>query len=272
MVLPLLVLAAILSSAEPLGADWRSLDRGFELRKIVVTESPKTRGGEILVVRIDPRHWSLELATQSRNGAGSGMTVREWAEAEGFVLAVNAGMFDTDRSTHVGYLEFDGHVNSSRVNTYKSAAAFHPRIPADDPPFRIFDLEDPRTSIESIRERYSSVVQNLRLIARPGINRWGADSAESWVEVALGEDSAGRALILYSPDSFTMWEFNEALLGADLDIVAAQHLEGGYWIQLYLRVGDLELDLAGSQSIQATLVGSGSGAVPIPNVLGVRRR
>ena len=93
-----------------------------------------------------------------------------------------------------------------------------------------------------------------------------------WSEAALGEDSSGRALFIFSRSPFTMHDFNQELLSLRIGLVAAQHLEGGAEAQLYLRIGGITLEMFGSY---ATSFRENDGNVtpqPIPNVLGVRPR
>jgi hypothetical protein len=186
------------------------------------------------------------------------------------VAAINAGMYGTDHRTHLGYLRSNGHVNNRRINKYQSVAAFDPRAGEDLPEFRIFDLDAPGTTMKAILRDYASVIQNLRLIKRPGKNRWHRKD-QSWNEAALGEDLSGRALFIFSPSKFTMHDLNNELLSLGIGVVAVQHLDGGKPAQLYIRLGDFELELVGGHQVSSN---DGAGAVetPIPNVIGVRPR
>lgn len=69
---------------------------------------------------------------------------------------------------------------------------------------------------------------------------------EKWSEAALGEDSAGRILFIFSRAPFSMHDLNQELLASDIGLVAAQHLEGGPEAQLYVHAGGVEMDLYGS--------------------------
>ncbi len=242
---------------------WKELAPGVELRMLDTTPPSATGDAGIAVLRVDPKTWQLELVGQSKSGESSGRSAREWAKSHDLAIAINAGMFGEDYTTHVGYLESKGRVIHARINPYQSLAAFDPHDPASQPPFRIFDLDEPGSSVQSIREHYGSLVQNLRLIKRPGVNRWSQQD-KRWSEAALGEDEAGRILFIFSRVPKSMHDLVRELLASGIGIVAAQHLEGGRLAQLYVKAGDIELELfdgAGSTS-----------AWPIPNVLGVSRR
>ena len=179
-------------------------------------------------------------------------------------------MFKTDGKTNVGYLRFRDHVNNGHANNYQSLAAFDPQDPKLAP-FRIFDLDAPGASLSSILKDYASVVQNLRLIKRPGVNQWNQQQRK-WSEAALAEDDEGRVLFIFSRSPFTMHDLNQELLAAGIGLVAGQHLEGGPEAQLYFHVGKAEYEMFGSY--ESGFRDDDANAKPwaIPNVIGVRPR
>ena len=67
-----------------------------------------------------------------------------------------------------------------------------------------------------------------------------------WSEAALGEDSSGRILFIFSRSPFTMHNFNQELLSLGVNLVAAQHLEGGPEAQFYVRIGHVTHEMFGS--------------------------
>ncbi len=251
--------------------EWRELGRGMQLATLDVSHAGAPEGAQITVLRIDPAHWSFELVGIGQTHETKGRTAKEWARARGLYAVINAGMFDKDGVSHIGYLRAGEHAQGRRVHRYESLAAFDPRGGAALPQFRIFDLDEPGVSLEAVLEDFGSVVQNLRLVKRPGENRW-TPQVKRWSEAALGEDSAGRALFLFSRAQFTMYEWNEALLGAGIDLVAAQHLEGGPRAQLFAHVGEVELDLFGDFEAPYRPGEGNRSAWPVPNVIGVRPR
>jgi phosphodiester glycosidase len=271
-----MLLAAILcglaaGAVAEAAADWKLIAPGMDLRWLVAGTPSPVGDSKIAVLRIDPTTWELELVGRSQTGDPSGRTAREWAKDRDLAVVINAGMFATDYKTHVGYMEYQGHVNSSRLNGYQSVAAFDPRNPEKRPPFQIFDLDEPGITLQAIRQDYASLVQNLRLIKKPGTNRWSKQE-KMWSEAALGEDKKGRILFVFSRSPFSMHALNEELLSGGIGLVALQHLEGGPEAQLYLKVGNTEFELSGSYETSLRQDDRNAIAWPIPNVLGVRRR
>lgn len=268
----LLILAALLAFFAPLIADstsgWQSLAPGMDLRRLPAKST--VGDAQITVLRIDPDLWELQFVGVSSAGESSSRTARSWAEAHHFAAVINAGMFDTDGKTHLGYLRYREQVSNGHANAYKSVAAFDPRD-SRVPRFHIYDLDSGAVTLESILKDYASAVQNLRLIKRPGAGQWGQQQ-KKWSEAALGEDSSGRILFIFSRSPFSMHDLNQELLSAGIGLVAAQHLEGGPEAQLYVHAGKTELEMFGSYETSFREDDSNSIAWPVPNVLGVRLR
>jgi len=245
---------AALADAPP---SWLEVEPGLEVTRFDTRARRTASGGDLVVVRVDPARWDLRVLTAARDGGEADRNVRQWCEDFHLTVAINAGMFREDNAAHVGFMQVAGEVVSRHPNDYRSAAAFDPVDPAD-PPFHIFDLDE--TPLKEVRERYGTVVQNLRLIKRPRQNRW-EPGRDRWRECALGEDSTGRVLLLACRTAWTMAEFNEILMALPLDIQAAQHLEGSATARLWLAHPDLK-----------GWVGGAHAGPVLPNVLGVTPR
>jgi hypothetical protein len=260
----------LLISPEKVASPWRTLAPGMELGTFATTVSSEHGESFITVLRIDPALWDLEFTGLSRTGGSTGQTAKRWSEDYKLSAATNAGMFGEDYKTHVGYLRFREHVNNGGVNVYQSVAAFDPRREGL-PRFRIFDLDSPGVTMDMILRDYASVIQNLRLIKRPGQNRWSRQE-KMWSEAALGEDASGRILFIFCRSPLAMHVLNQELLGIGIGLVCAQHLEGGPEAQLYVHVGDQELELWGSFETSFTENDANEAPWAVPNVLGVRPR
>lgn len=251
-----------------LSADsWKPIAGGLDIARFAVSQEPSAGDSTITIIRIDPTIWDLKLLAISESGHDRGWSAREWCERHDLTAAINAGMFDLDRKTHIGYMRSAGYINSTRVNSYQSAAAFEPKrdtLPA----FRLYDLDE--MPLDSVIAWYHCVVQNLRLIKRPGANRWSQQDRR-WSEAALGEDEDGRALFIFCRAPYSMYDLNKILLSLPIGLVCAQHLEGGPEAQLYLRHGDTVIDLVGDHE-SGFMQGANRLAWSIPNVIGIARK
>lgn len=232
------------------------------------SESRNSKRADVVVLRVDPAYYEFRLLARSNGDAPDNLSVGEWARRHNLVVALNAGMYNVDHLSHVGYMKVGGHINCRLINPYKSAAAFHPL--ADSLPlFHIYDLD--RDSLGEIADAYTYVMQNLRLIKRPGENRWQPQE-KRWRGLVLAEDEAGRALIVLTQSSWAMYELNEFLLSLPIGVVAAQHLEGGAEAQLFVRTADTLLAWVGGREVSFDESDNRWGGWPIPNVLGVVAR
>jgi hypothetical protein len=249
---------------------WTRLADGLDLGRFTLPRPAPVGDRVLTVLRVDPARWRLRLLSVSGGDRPAGTSARGWlAGGDGLRAVTNAGMYATDMRTHVGYMRAGSHVNSAGVNRYRSVAAFAPTRPGL-PPFRLFDLDE--VPLDTVRARYASLVQNLRLIKRPGENRWGPQ-AKRWSEAALAEDEQGRALLIHTRTPYPMHDLNAMLLALPLGIVAAQHLEGG---------PEAQLAFAGAEGDTTALVGSYETGFnpfddivegwPLPNVLAVAPR
>lgn len=266
------VLLALLSGLiADAGSGWQLLAPGMELKRLKPRTPNSTSDSPIIILRIDPNLWELEFVGVGTTHEMAGHTARVWCQLHGLTAATNAGMFDTDGKTHLGYLRYREQALNKNQNQYQSVAAFDPRDPERLPGFHIFDLDAQETKLESVVKDYASAVQNLRLIKRPGLNQWGRQG-KKWSEAALGEDSSGRILFIFSRAPFSMHDLNQELLSAGIGLVAAQHLEGGPEAQLYVQAGSAELEMFGSYETSFKQDDSNAIAWPVPNILGVRPR
>lgn len=257
------VAAADGGTAAP-AVSWERLADGVELAILVLDPKPAFADGKLSVVRIDPARAQLKFALASAEGEGR--TAGDWANAKGFVATINAGMFQTDHLSNVGLLVDGDHKNNGRWHPdYKSALAFGPKkkgIPA-----AVFVDLDAEGAKESLAD-YASVVQNLRLLKAPASNVW-KPNARKWSEAAIGADSRGRILFLFSRSPMEMHDWNERLRALPLDVQRAMHVEGGPEASLSIRTKAKKLDLCGSYETRFLDNDGNTRQWPLPNVIGV---
>lgn len=264
----LLVIATAFPSALAADSLWIRIDEGLHHAEFTVVPTSSVGDSKIDIIRIDPKLYRVEVKMISETKDYS-LTVQEWCRKYDLLAAINAGMFQQDFSTHVGYLRHDGHVNFAKNTTkYLSAAAFNP-VDTTQPPFRIFDLDV--TSLDLVKEQYRTVIQNLRLIKHPGRNTWSQQD-KMWSEAALGEDKAGNILFIFSRSPYSMYDLNHILLKLPIDLVAAQHLEGGPEASLYLSRNGYLIERMGSFETKFMPFDTNERFWPLPNVIGIGKK
>lgn len=240
----MLALALLIATAPT----WRTLDEGVEYALV----------DSFHIVRIDATKADLRLVTSSEE-ATKPRSAGDWADDVGLVVTINAGMFQTDHSSNVGYARDGTHENNARWNDYQSVLAWGgaPLVLAD------------KGTIEP--KKYTTVVQNLRLIKGNGENVWSKNN-KKWSEALAAVDDKGRLLFVFTRAPFSMRDLNERLLATGLGIQRAMHLEGGPEASLSIRAEGVKLDLSGSYETGFNENDDNKQQWPIPNVLGVARR
>lgn len=238
---------------------WRSIQPGVELATMNTGPAPLGQHGILYVVRVTPARATLSVGLASETGQPP-RTAAEWCRTSRFVVAINAGMYQNDHLSNVGYLRHGKHLNNPRWNSYQAAVAMKPsRV-------EWFDLGAAQKPPKV--DDYGIVIQNLRLITRQRKNVWSKNE-KRWSEAALAIDTKGRLLFLFLRAPYSMDAFNNLILSLPLDVAGAMHLEGGPEASLSIHGGGIDLDLAGSYET-GFWDDSNQRQWPIPNVLGVR--
>jgi hypothetical protein len=266
----LFVLAFSPAASAAADLDWKVLETGIE---DATTTAPGSRplplpiDAHIHLVRVDPRVQSLE-AVMTGAGDGRPRTAGQWCGEHHLAVAINMGMYQTDGRTNTGYARSPGYVNNGHwAAKYKAALGFGP-LKSGAPALVMVDLDDP--SAKAHLADYRTVVQNLRLI-QGGHSVW-AKQERRWSEAAVAVDRQGRLLFIFSRYPYTMKELTDILLALPLAIDSAMHMDGGPPASLSIHAGGVNLDLNGSFETGALESDAVPAQVPIPNVLGVRRR
>lgn len=245
---------------------WRKLQPGVEFTSIVSGTLATGAPGVLYVVRVDPAVAKLTVALASEAGRDP-QSAGDWCRTSRLAVAINAGMFQVDHRSNVGYLRHGKHLNNARWNDYRSVVAVSSST-SNSRRALWLDLDDPKE-----RKRvagYDIVIQNLRLITTKRKNVWSA-SDKRWSEAALAIDAEGRLLFLFSRAPYSMREWNALLLKLPLKIAGAMHLEGGPEASLSIHAAGVDLDLAGSYETGFWPDDGNQKQWPIPNVLGVLR-
>jgi Phosphodiester glycosidase len=262
-------LLALLGATPDAGTpNWERLADGVELATLVLDPRPSFSDGLLHAVRIDPEKAELRFGLASQEH-GPGKTAAAWAAQKGFIVTINAGMFQTDHASNVGRLVDGAHANNGRWHPdYKSVLAFGPKkkgIPA-----AVFlDLDAPGAK-ESAQD-YQSQVQNLRLLKGGATNVW-KPNGRKWSEAAVGLDTQGRVLFLFSRSPMEMHAWNERLKQLPLGLTRAMHVEGGPEASLSIRAPGKKLDLCGSYESFFRDDDGNTEQWALPNVLGVVAR
>jgi hypothetical protein len=177
-------------------------------------------------------------------------------------------MYRGDHLTSVGLMLTGEHINNPALTKDNAVLALDP-VTGDLPAARIVDrgCED----FEALRPQYRTLVQSIRMIDCRRNNVW-SQQPRKWSTAAIGIDTHGRVLFLFTRSPYSTHDFIGMLLKLPLDLVRAMYVEGGPEAQLYVKAGSFELEKFGSFETGFFESDTNDRAWPIPNVVGVARQ
>lgn len=269
------VVLSLLGSADaapdataPAPPAWEVLEPGLEYVELLSPIRAASGDSLIRVLRIDPARWNLELVNASAASQPERHSAREWAAANGMVAAINASLYQTDYRTSVSLMKRRGHVNNPRLSKHNAVLLFD-RLDEGTPPVLLVD----RTcrDLGAVQERYGAAVQSIRMISCHRTNVW-TQQPRTWSSAAVGVDGAGRVLFIHMRAPLSTHDLADALLALPLDVRETMYVEGGPEAQLYVRAGQREIEVVGSQGSSGFIAIENAAALPIPNVIGVKRK
>jgi len=246
---------------------WRELGDGLMIGEFESPKEHRASDAKLLVLKIDPQKYSFKLLSASENG-GKKMTLKEWSEKHGLVAAFNAGMYQEDGITSVGYMKNFKHINNGRLNKNKAVLAFS----AIDPTVSEIQIIDRECQdFESLRGKYRTLVQSIRMVSCDQQNVW-SPQATAWSTLAIGMDKSNKVLVLFSQQPYAVHDLVEMLLSLPLSLYNAMYLEGGPQASLYFSTKNETLEKYGSWEGSPDNNGAFQVSWPIPNVLGIVRK
>ncbi|KWT78340.1 phosphodiester glycosidase family protein [Candidatus Magnetominusculus xianensis] len=265
MVLAVQVIAA---AAVAEADNWKRLDEGLYMREFESPQKSDMGNSKITVLRISPANYAFKLLTVSELG-GKSLTAKEWAKKYNLTAATNAGMYQADGSTSVGYMKNFNHVNNPKVSkSYKTALAFNP-VDSTVADAEIIDSDC--QNLEELKGKYNTIIQNIRMISCTNKNVW-EQKQTSWSIAAIGKDKGGNILFLFSRSPYTVHDFIEIIMSLPISITSAVYLEGGRQASLYITARDTEIEKVGGYGANYDEDNTFQTAWPIPNVIGIVKK
>lgn len=260
-------IAALCLCPRPLPGEtnpWKEADKGLSVAEFQSDPKGARQPFSITVVKIDPKEFSLQLLCASELGKEK-LTTKEWCEKHKLVLAANAGMFQEDGLTSVGFMKNFKHVNNPKLGRANTVLAFNP---VDDGLPRVQIIDRECQDFDLLRQKYQTFVQSIRMISCDGQNVWTRQTSK-WSTLAMGIDSAGNILFMFSRAPHSVHDLIEIILSLPLSLKSAMYLEGGPQASLYLSTPQLSLELNGVwEGFEENKL---RFSLPIPNVIGIAR-
>jgi uncharacterized protein YigE (DUF2233 family) len=265
----LLFIASLINTA--LLADktgpWREVEDGLLIGELAPRQTSGLGDARVLVIKVDPQKYSFKLMSASEYG-GRKLTAKEWCEKYQLVAAFNAGMYQEDGVTSVGYMKNFKHINNGRLNRNNAVLAFNPVGPGV-PEIQIIDREC--QDFEKLKGKYHSLVQSIRMVSCEQQNVWDPQPT-AWSTLAIGMDKSGQVLLIFSRQPYCVHDLIEILLTLPISIYNAMYLEGGPQASLYLSTKNVTIEKSGSLEGSSDSYNPIQVSWPIPNVIGIVKK
>jgi uncharacterized protein YigE (DUF2233 family) len=241
---------------------------GIESLQLKLPHASRVGDSTAFVLRIDPKKHPVDLFGSAVDGKPRARA-DAWVERHALAAAINAGMFDTDMSTPVGFARAHGKaLNPSWKKDYQAVFVSQPddpKLPAAD----IVDLACDAGAKERIA-KYQVALQSMRMVDCAGKNLWGPSKRE-WSAALLALDADGNVLFIHVRSPYTMHQLVDDLVASPLKIKKAMYLEGGPEASLVLDVTGHRVDRFGSFETGFNENDDNKAHWEIPNVLGVKK-
>lgn len=249
---------------DPKPLTWESLQSGLDF---AVADAPilcNIGDAKIRVLRIDPEYFRFRLLS-TKELKHQNLTASQWAKQYNLTAVINAGMYQMDHQTNVGYMRNFDFVNNARVGKDNCLLAFNPK----DNKLPLVQIID-RTcqDWQKLMLQYQSLTQSIRMVDCQQKNRWG-QQAKYWSMVAIAVDKQDRVLFLHSRTPYSVRDFIHQIQQLPLDIYNAMYLEGGPEASFYLQHPKTQLSAIGSYETGFYESDDNDRFWPIPNVIGI---
>ena len=255
------------SSILPKDDLWERVDEGLFVREFDSPQKSKINDSKITIVRIDPKLYSFKLLCASEHGRVR-MTAKNWCQKHNLISVVNAGMYQKDGITNVGYMKNFNHINNLRLNnTYKTVLAFNP-VQSTIPEIQIIDLKC--RDFQRLQLKYQTLIQNIRMISCQQENVWSKQD-KTYGMAVFGIDKSGNALLIFTKSPYSGYDFINILLSLPISIYNAIYLEGGPEANLYFSANEFQFERIGRYAAdnESDIL---TVARPIPNVIGIVKK
>jgi hypothetical protein len=239
---------------------WKRIDNGLFLGEF--------NSQKITLLRIDPKYYSFGLLCSSENKKLR-MTAKQWCQKHNLLSAINAGMFQADGITNVGYMKNFNHMNNPRLNTkYKAVLAFNP-VDATFPEVQVIDMIC--HDFEGLRDKYQTLIQGIRMISCRQENVWQKQN-KLWSITAFSMDKSGNGLFIFAEPAYSVHDFTNILLSLPISLYNAMYLEGGPEATLFFSGNGVEFEKIGSYDTGLNENDFLKIARPLPNVIGIVKK
>ncbi len=266
LILFILSFSTGLASAQKI--NWKKIDTGLHLVNISSPLKSKIGDSKITILKINPKYYDFKLISSKEKGERS-KTAPKWAITKGLIAVINAGMYQQDYKTNVGFMKNYNFINNGKLNKkYNTITAFN-RKDTTVPEIQIIDMEC--QNWDELKNKYNSFTQCIRMIDCNQSNRWSQQN-KKYSMVAIGIDKQGNCLFIFTRSPYSVYDFNNILLKLPISIYNAMYLEGGPEASFYLNHNGTEVKKFGSYETGFNENNDNDDYLEIPNIIGISKK
>jgi hypothetical protein len=198
---------------------WGSIQRGLERRKIILQDAALNPLEELLILRIDPDLFSMDVGYDTR-----GKTLDSWQLDTGAAAVVNGGYFQKEDDVYLpaGLIVVGGKAIGNSYGSFAGMLAVGKTV--TELRWLAVQPYDPR-------EPLLAAIQSFPVLIKPDGQIGFSLANEDYLQArrtVVGQDRGGRIVFLVaSVGAFTLHQLSVYLHDSDLDLKIAMNLDGG---------------------------------------------
>lgn len=246
---------------------WEQIDEGLHLTEYLSPKKSIMGDSKITILKIDPSVYDFNLFSAKEKGE-TVKTAKKWAIQKEQIAVINAGMYQGDFATNLGYMKDFGFVNNGRINKDNTIVAFN-RKDESVPEIQIIDRKC--QDWEVLKDKYNSFSQSIRMVDCYQKNKWSQQN-KKWSMVVIGMDKDGNALFIFTRSPYSVHDFVDIVLEAPINLHNLMYLEGGPEASFYLNHNGVKKEKMGSYETDFNLNDDNHHFWDIPNVIGISRK
>ncbi|MEI6049330.1 MAG: phosphodiester glycosidase family protein [Bacteroidota bacterium] len=249
--------------SQPQSISWQKVDSGLFFTETLSPIKSDNGDSKVTILKIDPHYYSFKLLS-AKETKEDNKTIREWVKTKELIAAINAGLYQEDDKTNVGFMKNYNFVNNNHLTKDNTVTAFN-RTDATVPEIQIIDLKCQKW--EDLKDKYYSFTQGIRMIDCNQNNTW-SQQPDKFGMAVIAIDKQGNALFIFTCSPYSVHDFINSLKLLPLDIYNAMYLEGSSPASFYLNYKGLEDEKTGY--IMAN--GENGTAWELPNIIGIVKK
>ena len=246
---------------------WSKIDDGLYYASYTSPKKSIVGDNTIDILKISPAVYDFNLFSAKKKGEHT-RTADNWAEEKKQIAVINAGMYQRDHATNLGYMKNYSFTNNTRLNNDNTIVAFN-RKTDSVPEFQIVDRKC--QDWESLKMQYNSFTQSIRMMDCHQKNKWSQQN-KKWSMVVIGKDKEGNALFIFTRSPYSVHDFIDTLANSSLDLYNLMYLEGGPEASFYLNHNGTKVGKMGSYETGFNENDNNNEFWRIPNIIGITKK